>query len=61
MNTITLFISRGMWIARFSNPEVVRLLGTCDMPTPFTDAVSAGEVAAEIATRNPFSKIITQR
>lgn len=58
MNAITLFTSRGTWIARFSDPAVVHAFGTCDIPTPFTDQVKAGEVAEEIGRRNPGCTII---
>ena len=58
MESITLFKSRGSWIARFDDPEVIAIMGTCDIPTPFTDQVSAGTVAEEIGRRNPGCTII---
>ena len=56
MNLITLFLSRGVWIARWSGPhaaKVVDAFGICDIPTPFTDEAPAGRVAEVIAARNP--------
>lgn len=58
--TITLFKSRGSWIARFSDPEVVRLFGTPDVPTPFTDEADAGTVAETVKGRNPGVTIIVK-
>ena len=58
MKTITLFVSRNLWVARFSDPEVVRLFGTCDIPTPWNASVSAGYVASELGRRNPSATII---
>lgn len=56
MNLITLFVSRGWWVARFSGPHaalVVWACGICDIPTAYSAEVSAGEVAELIAARNP--------
>ena len=53
MKSITLFTSRGLWIARFDDPEVIAVMGTCDIPTPFTAEASAGTVAEEIGRRIP--------
>lgn len=59
MKTITLYRANGSWIARFSDPRVIRLMGTADIPTPFYDTASAGLVAQEIGKRNPGVTIIT--
>ena len=60
MLSITLFVSRGSWIARFDDPEVIAIMGTCDVPTAFTDQASAGTVAEEIGRRNPGHAIIVR-
>ena len=58
MKTITLFVFSNLWVSRFSDPEVVRMFGTCDIPTSFTAESSAGTVAEEIGRLNPLATII---
>ena len=46
--TITLYRGRDAWMARHTNPEVVRWFGTDTLPTAFTKQTDAGEVLALI-------------
>ena len=51
--TIELFRQGGMWQARFSDPEVVKLFGTDTLPTPFGEKLHASVVQREVCQRNP--------
>lgn len=56
MNTITLSRYQGMWRARYGGPhaaDVLRLLGTVEIPTSFTSSADPELVRAEIQRLNP--------
>lgn len=60
MNRISLCVTNGIWIARYSGPHataIVWAFGICDVPTAFTAEASPGEVAEEIGRRNPGCSI----
>lgn len=56
MNRIELKVSGGVWVAVFSGPiasDVIAVVGTDTIETPFLASAEAGVVLAEISRRNP--------
>lgn len=60
METITLRVENGRWVAVYSSPGVVALYGTGRMPTAFTSEVSHGEVVEAMRERWPGMWVIVE-
>ena len=62
MKTIELYRGPNCWMARFvGDPEVLRLFGTTDVPTPFTPQAPAASVLAQTQARNPDALVCLAR
>lgn len=59
--TITLYRANGVWIARFSDPEVRRLFATDTVPTAYAGVMLAADVLAQIQILNPRAIVTVQR
>jgi len=60
INTITLDIQQGMWVAVFSGPhseEIQRLFGTTTLPTPFAGSTLPYMVFNSVMDKNPGVKV----
>ena len=54
MRRIELYRNATCWMARFvGDPEILRLFGTTDIPTPYTPQAPAASVLAQTQARNP--------
>ena len=53
--TIELILIGNHWLAKHSDPEVLRLFETDTIPTPFTAYADRDEVLQTIQTLNPGS------
>jgi hypothetical protein len=51
--TILIYKVQTGWIARFEDPEILKLFGTCDIPTPFTETADPDMVMKYLEKRNP--------
>lgn len=62
MNSITLSVRNGQYVARFEGPhsyQVIGALGSPDLPLAFAANTPLGEVAEHMAGANPGSIIIS--
>lgn len=57
LERIQLFRGENAWMARSSNPELVRLFGTDTIPTAFTTEANATEVRHRIQELNPNAQV----
>lgn len=53
LETITLRVENGRWVAVYSSERVKSLMGCATLPTAFAATVSAHEVATLVRERNP--------
>ena len=51
--TIFIYKTEKGWIARFEDPNVFKLFGTLDLPTPFTETADSEAVVRHLEGRNP--------
>lgn len=59
METIKLYKANEVWVGRFSDPEVIRVMGTDLIPTAFFVAMPAKEVLERIKRLNPGTVVTT--
>ncbi|MFI5305628.1 MAG: hypothetical protein ACHQYP_12640, partial [Nitrospiria bacterium] len=53
--TILIYKVQTGWIARFEDPEILKMFGTFDIPTPFTETAEPAMVMKYLQKRNPSS------
>ncbi len=57
MNTITISVKKGIYVATFSDPKVIQLFGSDTINTPYPASVAASQVLAELKQRNPDCEV----
>ena len=60
-HTITLFRHRGVYVARFTDPSVLRAFGQDTLPTAFTDGADPLDVVRETAAAYPEADVVLGR
>lgn len=53
INTIRLYIDKGIWMTEWDDPEVIKAMGSKVIPTPFLSTYPMSKVLAELRERNP--------
>lgn len=56
--TIRLFLDGAGWMSETNDPEIVALLGTGLLPTPFLRGTSGGEALSFVQKLNPNAEVI---
>ena len=57
MYSITIKAVNGQWVTVHTDPEVIELMETDTIPTPFTTAIPAQEVLDRITELNPDRRV----
>lgn len=60
MNTITISIKKGTYVATFSDPKVIKLFGCDTINTPYPASIPSWQVLAELKQRNPDCEVSFQ-
>ena len=58
MHTITLIRADKGYLAKYSDPSVIRLIGTDTIPTAFGPSARPAEVQQTIASLNPRYRVV---
>ena len=58
MNTITLKLKNDVWMATFTDAEVIELFGSDTLPTAYTGHTPADQVLALISALNPSAHVV---
>jgi len=51
--TIWLYPQHGVWMAECNDPDVIEVMGSRYIPTPYKDTYPMNQVLAELRQRNP--------
>ena len=51
--TIKLYLDHGIWTTKWDDPEVIKIMGSDTIPTPFLGITPMSKVLADLRQHNP--------